>query len=192
MQLGAGVDPAADLRVDVGEELELAGECLGQRPRADDEHRCGGVTRRQSARAAARNTNASREHRRSRRAAGRPRSCSDGNGTSSSEMNVMLMSAHDEEPRHLVDRQMAHRLLVAVVQPRELRRHDPDRRREDEHERRPGAASQTDRRRTADAATARRSVAGEHPPQQRLRAVAARSSARRRSAGRRAEQPKYP
>src|SRR5262249_27240953 len=47
----------------------------------------------------------------------------------------------EDEPGHFVDGEMAERSVVAVVEPGELRGHDPDRRGEHDEERAAGAAS---------------------------------------------------
>ena len=142
--------------------------------------RCGGVTRRQSARMPARKLKPRPSTVPQTSSRSPELRSSAGNGTSSSVRSAVLLSVHTSEPRQLVDGQVAQRALVAVVQAGELRRDDPDRRGEDEQQRGRGAASpepDEDRRRRD-----REHVChGEHPPQERLRR---RTAPRSRSAAR--------
>src|SRR5207302_10092982 len=126
LELSAARNSAVDPGVDVGEELELAHDGLGERALADDEY----PLRRREAppEAAEQGTEEEREPQHyapddqpvvRARSERRERHEEEGQERSAAQHP-------DDEPRQLVDRQVTQRAVVAVVEPGELRRHDPD------------------------------------------------------------------
>ncbi len=137
--------------------------------------RCGGVILRQSPRRAARKQEPEPQHRApdQQPVVGAQVESRERGEQQGQERGAAERPHH--EPRQLVDRQVAERPVVAVVEAGELGRDDPDRRGEDEQQR-GGRAAPPETHEDGCRGDRQEVPQREHPPQERLRVVARREA----------------